>query len=340
MKNLIYFTIFGEKKYLNLLDLLIKSFKAFGNPSNIDFLIITTYDFKEAEQIFHTMDYNIDFHFIDNNNDLYNLSSRFLVFNYHKITEYNKILYLDTDILITNDINNIFNLDLDNKLYALMEGTIDDNYHGKEFFDFSTINNATPSFTSGILLFNNCNEIKNLFNITMNAIIENINNNGIKPVAYDQAFINYYAIINNLYNNTLLINYCINNPEIFNYKNHIISHFPGGVGNYSSKYDKMNNYILYIYDLYPLNRNLNNFIKYKRFEWKHDGYNKNGEIYFKENNILETSFGNGSYEILDNNSLKTFWCGDCHILKFNNDYTTFISIRRKDCNISKGNIIY
>jgi hypothetical protein len=64
MKNLIYFAIFGKKKYLNLLDLLIKSFKAFGNPTNIDFLIITTYDFKEAEKIFHLMDYNIDFHFI------------------------------------------------------------------------------------------------------------------------------------------------------------------------------------------------------------------------------------------------------------------------------------
>jgi hypothetical protein len=341
MKNLIYFTIFGNKKYLNLVDLLITSFKAFGNPNkNIDFLIITTPEFKETEKIFHTMGYNIDFHYIDVTNDeRYNLSSRLLVFKYKKINKYSKILYLDTDILITNDINSIFNLNLENKLYALMEGTIDDEYHGRELFNFNLINNATTSFTSGILLFNNCNEIRNLFNITMNAVMNNINTNGIKPVAYDQSFINYYAIINNLYNNTLLLNYCINNPELFKYGNHNISHFPGGVGWYESKYDKMSKYILYIYDLYPLNRNNNNFVIYKKFEWKHDCYNKNGEIFFKENNIIETSWGNGSYEILDNNSLKATWCGDCHLLKFNENYTNFISIRRGNYHISSGNLM-
>ena len=341
MKNLIYLTIFGNKKYLNLVDLLITSFKAFGNPNkNIDFLIITTSDFKETEKIFHIMGYNIYFYYIDINNDeRYNLSSRLLIFNYDRINEYNKILYLDTDILITNDINTIFNLNLENKLYALMEGTIDDVFHGKEFFNFNLINNSTPAFTSGILLFNNCHEIRNLFNITMSAVINNINTNGVRPVAYDQAFINYYAITNNLYNNTLLLNYCINNPELYKYSNHIISHFPGGVGWYESKYDKMFKYILYIYDLYPLNKNRNNFILYKRFEWKHDCCNKNGEIFFNEHNLIETSWGNGTYEILDNNSLKAIWCGDCHLLKFNENHTSFISIRRMNNHISSGNIM-
>jgi hypothetical protein len=285
------------------------------------------------------MGYNIYFHFINSNSDLYSLSSRFLVFDYQRIHEYNKILYLDTDILITNNINTIFNLNLENKLYALMEGTINDIFHGRKFFNFNSISGGTTSFTSGILLFNNCHEIRNLFNITMNAIIDNINNNGIKPPAYDQAFINYHAISNNLYNNTLLLSYCINNPEMFRYNNHIISHFPGGVGWYESKYDKMSNYILYIFDLYPLNKNGYNFIENRRFEWKHDCYNKNGEIYFRDNNIIETSWGNGTYKILDNNSLKATWCNDCHLLKFNDDTTNFISIRRYDYNISSGNII-
>jgi len=343
MKNLIYFTIFGNKKYLNLMNLLMASLKAFGNPNkNIDFLIITSPDFKETEKIFNELDYNIDFHYIDTNNNLYSLSSRLLIFNYNRISEYNKILYLDTDILITNDINTIFNLNLENKLYALLEGTIEDEWHGREFFDFSIINNSTTSFTSGILLFNNCNEINNLFNIIINAININLNTNGVKPYAYDQAFINYYAITNNLYNNTLLTNYCINhyfinNPSMNEYKNHIISHFPGVVGWYENKYDKMSNYIIYIYDLYPFNRNKYNFVINKKFNWKNDCYNKNGYIYFKENNIIETTWGYGTYEILDNNSLKAFWCGDCHLLKFNENNCSFVSIRRGDYHVSTGN---
>jgi hypothetical protein len=340
MKNLIYITLFGDKKYLDLVDLLIKSIKLFGDPNNIDFLIISNTDYKESQNIFNTFGYNIDFYYIESNNFLYSLSSRLLIFNYHRIHEYNKILYIDTDILITNNINNIFNLNLENKLYALIEGTIDDDYHGREFFNFNTIYNKTTSFTSGILLFNNCNEIKNLFNTIMNEINNNIHNNGIKPVAYDQAFINYHAIINNLYDNTLLSNYCVNNPELFKYNNHVICHFPGGVGNYIDKYNKMKMYLLYIYDLYPLTNNSNNnFIANKKFAWKHDCINKNGEIYFKENNCIETTWGNGTYQIIDNHSIKVFWCNDCHLLKFNNNYITFISIRRLDYNVSSGNII-
>ena len=43
----------------------------FDSNFNIGILNYKKKNFKEAEKIFHLMDYNIDFHFIDNNNDLY-----------------------------------------------------------------------------------------------------------------------------------------------------------------------------------------------------------------------------------------------------------------------------
>ena len=37
---------------------------------------------------------------------------------------------------------------------------------------------------------------------------------------------------------------------MYKYNNHIISHFPGGVGNYGPKYDNMSKYLLYLFDYY------------------------------------------------------------------------------------------
>ena len=44
---------------------------------------------------------------------------------FKSILEYNRILYLDSDVLIVNDINNIFDLIEDDILYVLEEGTIE-----------------------------------------------------------------------------------------------------------------------------------------------------------------------------------------------------------------------
>jgi len=339
MKFLIYFCMFGKKDYLNLVNLLALSIKIYGSPAeNIHFLAITSNEFvDELNVIFNKLEFNFSTYVINNENFLYLLSSRLLIFNYPNIHSYTKILYIDTDILITNNINVLFNLGLENKLYALEEGIINDIFHGYELFDFSKYNPNTTAFTSGILLFNHCDEIRDLFKRIIEDINDNLRNNKIKPKAYDQAFINYHAIKDNLYNNSLLKKYAINNPEDFKYNNHVISHFPGGVGNYTPKFDKMNKYLLFLFDLSPLKIKNNNFIINKKYDWKHDCHNINGFIHFEKNNLL-TSWGDGQYEIINNNTVKAIWCNDWHILILDQDKKTFISIRRKDNNISKGSL--
>lgn len=342
MKNLIYFTLFGNKDYLNLVNLLAISFKLFGNcKENIDFMVITSNDFvSEINTIFNKLSFEIDFFIIDHGHDfLFLLSSRVLIFEYEKINKYNKILYIDTDILITNDIYKMFDFSLENKLYTLMEGVIGDIYHGCEFFDFNIYDKNISGFTTGILLFNNCIEIKKLFQIILNDIKDNIENNKIKPVAFDQAFFNYHAITKNLSNNIELTNLCINNPNDYIFLNHTISHFPGGVGNYKDKIERIQRYLLYLYDYYPFKSDYDNFYLNKSFEWKHDCINTNGIIQFGENNIFISNWGNGVYEIINCNTIKYHLCDHVHILKFNDQRNNFISIRRGDCHISKG-ILY
>jgi lipopolysaccharide biosynthesis glycosyltransferase len=105
-------------------------------------------------------------------NDTYNnidkaCKSRLDLFNLHSIINYNKILYLDTDILIKDNIIKVFDIckeDIlyvlqEDILYVLQEGNICNNtdHWGKTLFgDEITNYNDNSAFTSGILLFNNC----------------------------------------------------------------------------------------------------------------------------------------------------------------------------------------
>ena len=339
--NLLYTCIFDNFDYLKLLELLLVSGVVFSDfrGNHFDFLIITTHNFEtKINEIFNKYDLNVKIKCIQIENIYSALSARFHIFDFVN-KEYSRFLYIDTDILITKNLSILFNLSLENKIYTLHEGTISDDHHGKEFFDFSKINPQTPGFTSGIILFNNCVEIKNLFNTINNNIEINIKQNGIKPYAYDQAFLNYYSIISGRYNSSLLKNYTINNPNEFNY-NYVLCHFPGGVGNFSNKFEKMSSYFLYLYDSYNFKiiNNNNCFLK-KKYNWKHDMKNVSGFLEFNDNNELITPWGNGTYEILNGNYVKAFWYKDCHLLIFNDNFKKFISIRRMDNNLSLGEAI-
>ncbi len=113
------------------------------------------------------------------------------------------------------------------------EGEInsDTDYWGASLFG-NEVNNYDDktAFTSGILLFNNCENIKNLFN--------KINEDTVKRpyyfVCYDQPYIVYNAFKYNLYNNKILKSLVVNNDNNI-YSDKVIHHFPGGPGVYQHK---------------------------------------------------------------------------------------------------------
>ena len=130
--NLIYTCIFNNLQYLQLLELFLISGLIFGDiqEKSIDILIITTDDFVfKINELFGKLELNCNTHIISLDNIYISLSARFYIFDYIYIEKYSKILYLDTDILITNSLKKIFNLIIENKIYALSEGTIGDEYH-------------------------------------------------------------------------------------------------------------------------------------------------------------------------------------------------------------------
>jgi lipopolysaccharide biosynthesis glycosyltransferase len=263
-KNLIYLCVFYNRDYIKLLELFIQSLYKSSNidNKNTDILIITSNDFYiEISQFINHFDLSVKYFFLELNSVFDAGCARLNIFDYEYINNYDKILYLDTDILINNNINNIFDLDTDsNKIYALEEGFIYHDFWGGQFFDLNNIDKNTTAFSSGILYFNNNITIKNLFEDIKVHIHQyiHIDKHDI-PRCLDQPFIIYNSIIQNKYDNKLLIKYVKNilNVEESNVDDNIIVyHFPGDPGNkYSYKYNDM---VFFNNKIHAKNTQLNN----------------------------------------------------------------------------------
>jgi hypothetical protein len=239
--NLIYICVFHEESYIQLFKLLIDSLTEKGKiQSDTHILILTTPSFqtKIHEEL---TDYQlIVYYYILDLHTLFEAGcARLHIFNYEYLHLYDKILYLDTDILIQSDINVLFQLPLSDKVYALEEGCIGNEYWGNQFFDFTQYDRNISAFTSGILLFNNTESIRSLFDTIQSHIVEyiDVQQNPI-PTCLEQPFIVYNAITQQKYDNQLLTTYAENNPTDIN-PTKIIYHFPED-GVFSNKIEKMN----------------------------------------------------------------------------------------------------
>ena len=219
--------------------LLLESICIYGNLyDNTDILVYTSTQFMNIIKQNHLFSKKIKFE-INNTYDNIDKSckARLDLFNLPSITNYNKILYLDTDILVKDNINKVFYICKEDILYVLEEGTIYSNtdYWGKSLFGNEIANyNDKSAFTSGILLFNNCEKIKDLFN----KINEDIINRPYNFECFDQPYIVYNAFKYNLFNNKILKSFVVNNEHNI-YSDKVIHHFPGGPGVYQHKIDAM-----------------------------------------------------------------------------------------------------
>jgi hypothetical protein len=232
--------IFFNKNYIHLLKLLLISLNEFGKrDDSTDILIITESDFVPwIEEMSSEYGFSLKYMVIDGIESIfYAAASRILIFQYPEIDIYERILYLDTDIIISDKINRILTLPIESKLYALPEGTIGHPWWGgEEFFDFTEIDKNISAFSTCCLLFPNTPEIKKLFQ-TIIFYIQEKSHKVRTPITLEQPFVVYVAVTEKMYNNKLLSGLIVNHPE--SDTGQVISHFPIGPGDYSSKLKKM-----------------------------------------------------------------------------------------------------
>jgi lipopolysaccharide biosynthesis glycosyltransferase len=240
----IFICVFNQKEYIDMFYLLLESIFIYGNLTDkIEILVYTSTLYMNIIKQNHLYDEKkIKFEINDTYDNIEKAcKARLNLFNLASVKKYNKILYLDTDIIIKGDINKIFDICKENILYVLEEGEIDSDtdYWGKTLFSDQINNyNNKIAFTSGILLFKNCKELNNLFN----KINENMIENPYNFSCHDQPYIIYNAFKYNLYNNQILKSFAVNYDfNIFSDK--IIHHFPGGPGDYGHKINAMNTFL-------------------------------------------------------------------------------------------------
>jgi lipopolysaccharide biosynthesis glycosyltransferase len=161
------------------------------------------------------------------------------------VTRYNKVLYLDCDIIVQADLMELFKkLPIEkNVLYAPQEGTLDGTFWYLDKYTNSNIarltSEGTKSFNSGTFMFVPTNKFIKHF--------ENVKNQGEqytgKKHFYDQSFFNYYFNINNLSSTAFISDATRIFPESDKYyPNKYIIHF-AGIGRYLEKTKIMKRYL-------------------------------------------------------------------------------------------------
>lgn len=196
-KNLIYFTAFGNNDYINLLKLLLKGMKN-QEYRNFDILFITDNSTKKSiEKIKDLKNFNVDYHILKKIKDpVYASMQKLKIHEYPKIKNYNKILFLDMDILVVGDLSKIFEesmtpnilytgiqryeLDMHNTVYHCI------NEYTKEHLDFFSRKGIFP-FNAGQFLFLNTSTMRKHFKN-----IDKFAHSWEGPFFFEQSFLNTY----------------------------------------------------------------------------------------------------------------------------------------------------
>lgn len=146
-KNLIYFSVHGAG-YLNLLKLSLEAIVAATSTINFDILFICTAETKSAIEVSdYISPFNVHYMIVDEPEDGIEASkNKCKVFQWTGINDYNKILFLDCDIIAIKDTSHLFDLATQsNKLYtcynAFPIGKNKMHYHKDAFHSISQISN-------------------------------------------------------------------------------------------------------------------------------------------------------------------------------------------------------
>jgi hypothetical protein len=343
-KNLLYCCVFYNKDYFKLLDLLLKSLQMYSPSENFDFLVLTQKEFEPLVKEFgRKLGIDLKIFCLDFSTIFQAACARLFIFDYPEIHKYQKLLYIDTDILIKGSLDPVFQIlnGAKDVLYAIESGTIESLNFGAQFFNFNQIDKRLTGLNSGTLLFLNSQTMKDLFQRIRNHIDTFTQSGEITPYCMDQPFINFHAIKDSLYDNKTLnpfVSLLEGNDTVDNYTTSSICHFSSPTSNFGHKYNRMSEFLYKTLYRKTSSDNIPNIID-KEYSWGL-GYIKfiaNYDGLFK----LETTWGTGSFQIINEFTVSAVWNNYYHILQFNKYYTEYISIRTspRDFEFSRGSLI-
>src|SRR5579883_933526 len=198
-KNLVYVALAHQKQYVDLLQMLMSSMVKFGSHSShrqdYDFLVITDSQLEPLIKGLPIAKFCKPKIFsVGKVNGLFGACSlRLRIFDYPEVGNYDKILYLDTDILILKDLSWVFDLDFKQDEIQVFDegGSLNHPFWGWCFTPSEVAEMKDKGgFTSGVLLFRNGEFMQGVFRKAIQ-MIEGYEKAGKMPPCYDQPVINY-----------------------------------------------------------------------------------------------------------------------------------------------------
>jgi hypothetical protein len=114
-KNLIYYSVGGNQDWFDLFKMSLLSLIEQGNI-NYDVLVITTEPFKQKILEIDSAPLNLDFLIVPEPESNIELSiNKLLIYQYEKLAEYNRVLFLDSDVIAARPFSQVFSEELDTK---------------------------------------------------------------------------------------------------------------------------------------------------------------------------------------------------------------------------------
>jgi hypothetical protein len=122
MKTLVYFTVGGDPEYINMLQFCVKTLHEQCDMTNVFVMVMCDINYFQYVEKVDGID---DIMITKNNKDYIETSmKKTRIFEYLRIWEFEKVLYLDCDIIILKDIiADLMPKIKENKLYILQEST-------------------------------------------------------------------------------------------------------------------------------------------------------------------------------------------------------------------------
>jgi hypothetical protein len=214
-KNLLYFTIFTNEKYLEMLDISLRTIVKNTPTPSFDVLFITDEEYKPKILALDIVkQINAKFHVVESpSNGIEASFNKLRIHEYENIKEYEKILYLDADVIALKNVNELFDLPLvHEKLHTKTNMknqhsvTFTSPTHGLMYLtekqaDFIEKNTNILPLNAGQFLFLNSSKM-----------IEHFKNvrwlKSVWPGLYffEQSFLNHYFALNGLVEQVLLKN--------------------------------------------------------------------------------------------------------------------------------------
>lgn len=246
-RNLIYtICTFKADVYIPMIRVWLKSLLAYSDPRDFDLLFITN-DLNEKEILAIKDLYKFSHTLMKVPND-YDLASalfrKFDIIDYSPMAKYDKVLFLDCDIIIQKNIATIFDLQPILEKGILYASKEENSSHENIFWSLGNYKPAQldffrreniKCFNSGTFMFKPCAKMTGYFK-KLRKFARKYENKHF----YDQSFLNYFFNARKAANTTLMEGRVKIFAEVEKcYKNEVILHY-AGIERYKEKEIMMN----------------------------------------------------------------------------------------------------